>query len=108
MRNNHLGYRETMRKYFPYLEERNFKFLKRWERIFLEEGTVGLMTEKRGRKSTGRPRKKPLDKETENDLISELQRLKRENEYLRAENEYIKKLSALVEAEEQLKGKKRK
>ncbi len=43
----------------------------------------------------GRPRKKPLDKQVENDLIAELQKLKEENQYLRAENEYIKKLSVL-------------
>lgn len=42
MRKNHLGYKETMRKYFPYLESRSFKFLKKWERIFLEGGTEGL------------------------------------------------------------------
>ncbi len=114
MRNNHFGYSEIMRKYFPYLGQRNFYFLKKWERIFLEEGEAGFYIERRGRTTKmdnpkkGRPRKNPLDKETENDLIAELQRLKQENEYLRAENEYIKKLSALVEAEEQQKGKKRK
>lgn len=37
MREHHLGYRETMRKYFPHLKENNFEFLKKWERIFLEE-----------------------------------------------------------------------
>ena len=44
----------------------------------------------------------------ENDLITELQKLKEENQYLRAENEYIKKLSALIAAEEQKKSKKQK
>lgn len=38
MREHHLGYRETMRKYFPHLNENSFEFLKKWERIFLEEG----------------------------------------------------------------------
>ena len=64
------------------------------------------MTERRGRKSTGRPRKKPLDKEIENDLIAENQRLKERNQYLEAELEYLKKLDALVRAEEQKNGKK--
>lgn len=106
MRNNRLGYRETMRKYFSHLEEGNFAFLKVWERIYLEEGEIGLMTERRGRRSTGRPRNKPLDKEIENDLIAENQRLKERNQYLEAELEYIKKLSGLVQAEEQKNGKK--
>ena len=106
MREHGLGYSQTMRKYFPHLGESNFAFLKTWERIYLEEGAVGLMTERRGRKSTGRPRKKPLDKEIENDLIAENQRLKEQNQYLAAELEYIKKLSALVLAEEQKNGKK--
>ena len=40
MREHHLGYRETMRKYFPHLKENSFEFLKKWERIFLEEGEL--------------------------------------------------------------------
>ena len=110
MRENHLSYRETVRKHW-HTQSRSEEDLyvhavKLWERIYLEEGAVGLMTERRGRKSTGRPRKKPLDKETENDLIAENQRLKEQNQYLAAELEYIKKLSALVLAEEQKNGKK--
>ena len=66
------------------------------------------MIERRGRKSKGRPRKKPLDKEIENDLIAENQRLRERLEYVEAENEYLKKLDALVRAEEQKSGKKRK
>ena len=114
MREHNLGYKATMRKHFPQLEPRNFKFLKNWERIYLEEGEVGFYVERRGRtkkmdnSKKGRPRKKPLDKQVENDLIAENQRLKEELEYLRAENEYIKKLSALIAAEEQKKSKKQK
>ena len=100
MRENHLSYRETERKYSLFKMS-----VKRWERIYLEEGAVGLMTERRGRKSTGRPRKKPLDKCVENDLIAENQRLKERLEYLEMENEYLKKLDALVRAEEQQNGK---
>ena len=107
MRENHLSYREKARKYWAGEREDNYKNrLKEWERIYLTEGAVGFMTERRGRKSTGRPRKKPLDKEIENDLIAENQRLKERNEYLEMEIEYIKKLSALVLAEEQKNGKK--
>lgn len=109
MRENHLSYREAARKYWAGEREDNYKNrLKEWERVYLTEGAVGFMVERRGRKSTGRPRKKPLDKEIENDLIAENQRLKERNEYLEMEIEYIKKLSALVLAEEQKNGKKTK
>ena len=111
MRENKLNYHETMRKYIPHASPKNFDLIKRWERIYLEEGEAGFYLEHRGRTTKmdnskkGRPRKKTLDKEIENDLISENQKLKTENEYLRAELEYIKKLDALVRAEEQLKSK---
>ena len=109
MRENHLSYRETARKYWAGEREDNHKNqLKEWERIYLEEGAAGLMIERRGKKSKGRPRKKPLDKEIENDLIAENQRLRERLEYVEAENEYLKKLDALVRAEEQKSGKKRK
>ena len=101
MREKHLSYSETVRKY-QLGNHRNggARFmLQRWERIYLEEGAEGLMTERRGRKSTGSPPKKPLDKSVEEDLIAENQRL-------RMEIEYLKKLSALVLAEEQEKNKK--
>ena len=105
MRENHLGYKETMRKYFPHLQQRSFKFLKQWERIFLEEGAEGLMKERRGRAipTSGARRGRPpkLDKKVEEDLIAENQRL-------RMEIEYLKKLSALVLAEERKNGKKQK
>ena len=93
MRKHCLGYHETMRKYFPHLGQRNFQFLKQWERKYLEEGIEGLTKDNRGRptvngKKRGRPPK--LDKQVEEDLIAENQRL-------RMENEYLKKLSALVQ-----------
>ena len=106
MREHHLGYRETARKYFDAKtrseEEQYTGSIKRWERIFLEEGTEGLMKERRGKSygsKKGRPPK--LDKKVEEDLIAENQRL-------RMEIEYLKKLSALVLAEEQKNGKKQK
>ena len=112
MRENHSSYRETVRKYWKTknrAEENNYmSTIKRWERIYLEEGAAGLTEERRGRKSIGRPRKQPSDKSVEEDLIAENQRLKERIQYLEAENEYIKKLSALVYAEEQKSGKKRK
>lgn len=100
MREHHLGYRETVRKYWEHSEgkEDNYrKQVQRWERIYLEEGAEGLMKERRGRGSKGRPPK--LDKKTKEDLIAENQRL-------RMEIEYLKKLSALVLAEERENDKK--
>ena len=118
LRENHLSYRETVRKYWKTktrAEEDNHRSqVKNWERIYLEEGEAGFYIERRGRTTKmdnpkkGRPKKKPLNKQVENDLIAENQRLKEELEYLRAENEYIKKLSALIAAEEQKKSKKQK
>ena len=107
MREHHLSYRETVKKY----ELGNTQFgaaramVQRWERIYLEEGAEGLMKERRGRACStsgtrkGRPPK--LDKKVEEDLIAENQRL-------RMEIEYLKKLSALVLAEERENGKKQK
>lgn len=105
MRENKLGYTETIRKYWnDGLVANHFQQIKLWERIFLEEGADGLMKERRGRACSadgikkGRPPK--LDKKVEEDLIAENQRL-------RMEIEYLKKLSALVLADERQNGKKR-
>ena len=105
MREHHLGYKETVRKYWDISkgQEDNYKnIVKRWERIFLEEGAEGLMKERRGKNNTNGRRGRPpkLDRKVEEDLIAENQRL-------RMEIEYLKKLSALVLAEEQKNGKKR-
>ena len=108
MREHHLGYRETARKYWEVSRGQDLNYMntvKRWERIYLEEGAEGLMKERRGRACTaggtrkGRPPK--LDKKVEEDLIAENQRL-------RMEIEYLNKLSALVLAEERKNGKKQK
>ena len=107
MREHKLGYRETARKYnlIRQSETAAASMIYRWERIYLEEGAEGLMKERRGRAcsaggtSKGRPPK--LDKKVEEDLIAENQRL-------RMEIEYLKKLSALVLAEERENGKKQK
>ncbi len=101
MRDNYLSHRETVRKYWNTQnrteENKYLHTLRNWERIYLEEGAEGLMRERRGRGSKGRPPK--LDKKVEEDLIAENQRL-------RMEIEYLKKLSALVLAEERENGKK--
>ena len=106
MREHHLGYCGTARKYDLGDPKQGtcVHTLQRWERIFLEEGAEGLMKERRGRagKASGSNKGRPpkLDRKVEEDLIAENQRLKMEIEYL-------KKLSALVLAEEQKNGKKR-
>lgn len=108
MRENHLAYREAVRKYWNTKnrsqEDLYLKTLKQWERIFLEEGAEGLMKERRGRacaaSGTRKARPPKLDKKIEEDLIAENQRL-------RMEIDYLKKLSALVLAEERKNGKKR-
>ena len=105
MREHHLGYKETVRKYWDISkgQEDNYKnIVKRWERIFLEEGAEGLMKERRGNSNTSGKRGRPpkLDRKVEEDLIAENQRL-------RMEIEYLEKLSAVVLAEEQKNGKKR-
>ena len=104
MREHHLGYRETIQKYWKDGQEANYLTqIRLWERIYLEEGAEGLMKERRGRacKASGTRKGRPpeLDKKVAEDLIAENQRL-------RMEIEYLKKLSALVLAEEQKNGKK--
>ena len=102
MREHRMGYRETARKYdlVRQSETAAASMLQRWERIFLEEGAEGLMKERRGKAgAASRPAK--LEKKVEEDLIAENQRL-------RMEIEYLKKLSALVLAEERKNGKKQK
>ena len=66
MRENHLGYKETARKYRLVQSSMGGALctLHRWERIYLEEGEAGFMVERRGRNSKGRPRKKPLGRES--------------------------------------------
>ena len=99
MREHRLGYRETVRKHFNIedgKEVNQYHRVHRWERIYLEEGEAGFYIERRGKATKmdnpkiGRPRKKQLDKQVEEDLIAENQRL-------RMENEYLKKLNALVQ-----------
>ena len=107
MREHRLSYRETAKKHglVNKSEGGAINTLQRWERIYLEEGAEGLMKERRGRaccaSGTRKGRPPKLDKKVEEDLIAENQRL-------RMEIEYLKKLSALVLAEERENGKKQK
>ena len=74
----------------------------RWERIYYEKGPQGLYINQRGRprKMDSKPKKKNLNKEVEEDLIAENQRL-------RMENEYLKKLNALVQERIKRENKKK-
>ena len=72
------------------------KRLSVWLKIARDQGLDALLiTRKRGRKSNmGRPRKKKPEE------MTELERLREENEYLRTENALLKKVKALVEERE--------
>lgn len=100
MRAERLSYRETERRFGISSHSR----IPAWERIYLEEGAAGLSIERRGRASAangsrkGRPPK--LEKQVEEDLIAENQRL-------RAEVAYLKNLQALVLEDERKARKKR-
>ena len=89
-----LSYCETARRFEVSCDKR----IKDWERIYLTEGAEGFAVERRGRSSTGRPRKLP--KEAEEDLLAEVQRR-------RAENDYLKNLQALVLEDERRQRRKR-
>jgi transposase-like protein len=92
--NDGLSYREAEKIYGVDGHDR----IQSWERIYLTEGPEGLAVERRGRSSTGRPKK--LSKDVEDDLLAEVQRL-------RAENAYLKNLQALVLEDERRRRKNR-
>ena len=103
MLNNHLGYRETVRKYWNVKSTDENKYTSRvklWEHIYLQEGEAGFYIERRGRTTKmdnpQKGKKKKLDKQLKQDLIAENQQLKERIEQLEMENEYLKKLDALV------------
>jgi len=88
MHTNHLSLTETS----IHFNLGNNDIVSKWERIYYEEGPQALFKEQRGRKNimNSKPNKKKLSKETEKDLIEEIQQL-------RMENAYLKKLQALVQ-----------
>jgi len=87
MHSNHLSATETAIHF-----RLNTPVVLKWERIYYEEAPQGLYIERRGKlkKMSSKPKKKKIDKEVEENLIEEVQRL-------RMENEYLKKLKALVQ-----------
>ena len=97
MHSNHLSATETA-IHFRIVT----KVVLKWERIYYEEGPQGLYIERRGRSKnmSSKPKKKNLNREIEEDLIAENQRL-------RMENEYLKKLNALVQERIKRENKKK-
>lgn len=75
--------------------------LARWVSKVRETGDYAILQRNKSHKYTtmGRPRKKQLEE------MTELERLRYENAYLKAEVDLLKKVKALVEAREQSKRK---
>ena len=95
IKNEHLSIYATMKEFGI----NDHKIIERWERIYLEEGPEGLAVERRGRSSKGRTSKQ-LPPKVEEDLLTEVQRL-------RAEVDYLKNLQALVLEDERRRRRKR-
>ena len=97
MHNNHLSATETGVHF-----RIGTVVVSKWERIYYEEGPQGLYVERRGRSKNmnSKPKKKKLNRNVEEDLIEEVQRL-------RMENEYLKKLNALVQERIKRENKKK-
>ena len=76
--------------------------LQDWERIYLEEGEEALLVERRGRacaaSGTQKGRKPKLDKQVEEDLIAENQRLRMEIDYLKKLTPWYWKRNAKTES----------
>lgn len=70
----------------PFVRNYAAKTISRWKKIYQEQGKQGLVEEKRGKNSTGRPK--------DNEFSS----VEAELEYLRLENEFLKKLHALAKS----------
>lgn len=89
LRREHLSYNEAARRFGIGGHTR----IRKWERIYLEEGPQGLYSEKhRALRTAGSPKAKPDDA---------MAKLVAENYRLKMENDYLKKLNALVLEEEQ-------
>ena len=101
---NNLNYREAVRKYWGTTSkaetDRYRTTVRDWHRIYLKYGEYGFMANR------GRPKKPAFNyekaKNTEPSQLSK-EELMELVLYLQAEVDYLKKLDALVQAEEQKK-----
>ena len=124
MRRNSLSYEDAAKKYWPELTSmkahNHAKSLREWEQIYLAEGEKGIMArtkvpggkgkkrennppspEQTGRKEKKREKAPPSpEQSTREELIARVQ-------YLEMENAYLKKLRALILANERAKQSKR-
>ena len=82
------------------LEIPNEGVLYQWEKRYLESGSTGLLTKRRGR-----PPKMPKKSEQPKHNLTREEQLEAENAQLRMENAYLKKLNALVKEREKSKKK---
>jgi transposase len=81
-----------------FLDDYPKKSVSRWRKIYEKLGEAGLLEERRGKGSKGRPKRK-LDARDPEALLARIA-------YLEAENFIIKKLNALVAARERKKNSK--
>ncbi len=98
MNTNHLSLKETA----FHFNLGHHDVVKRWQRIYYEEGPQALYEERRGRSKnmSSKHKKKKSSEDSKKDLIAELQQL-------RMENEYLKKLNALVQERIKRENKKK-
>ena len=85
---------------------RNPDALRLWRRAYDQGGIEALMHKPRGRRRHMKP-KPPATPDKTGDTPT-IERLLKENEYLRAEVAYLKKLDALIQAKKLAAQKKRK
>ncbi|WP_431606184.1 hypothetical protein [Enterococcus rotai] len=80
--------KSSVRETAAYFGIPSFRSVLMWERLYYEEGPTGLFKENRGRSRKMNPKihPTPLDKKTENQLLTEIQQLRMENEYLKKYN----------------------
>ena len=95
-----MSFAEILRRYFPYLKGTSSdSAIRKWVKIYQNEGKEALMEERRGvHLNPKKVKLKKVEKKYLEELLSE-------NETLRAENKFLKKLQALDLAQSVKKSK---